>query len=409
MPSRRLTALGVIIGLSGLLESYPAAYTLYHKGLGSLFEGVQIVETGLYPTIFLLVGLGSILSLLILSTRAGSIPLRSLPVFVVLSLLAIAIDFPAYYVVMHFGPGALLKDVTITMYSYRVAGLTLIYLVGLLYLYLLLGRKFEGPVLIKAPVITEAATKQGETHREPEVELMITKLWQSRTRNSRLIGFIFLIFSGLLFVVSYASQSLLFEIASLASFIIGAALLLSEVEPRVKLFPTSSSSLGSLLALAEVAEKELQSYAAYFTPVDGDTRMKLVSKADSGELVIPSIGEGLFQAYQRELGNLSRRGLDYFSSWIPKTAVQGLNLADSLKVYLDGGGVVKTVIEKPFIRALCVREDMRTRVCCTMGCPLVASIAQTIAQSAGKSVLHMGCSYDAATQTATSLHKLLDR
>jgi len=46
-----------------------------------------------------------------------------------------------------------------------------------------------------------------------------------------------LILSAGLFILSYETLALVYELGSLAAFIIGAALILTQLEPRIKLYP----------------------------------------------------------------------------------------------------------------------------------------------------------------------------
>jgi hypothetical protein len=80
--------------------------------------------------------------------------------------------------------------------------------------------------------------------------------------------------------------------------------------------------------------------------------------------------------------------------------VDGLGLAERVEMK-SSGGEITTVIEKPFVRALCVQDFMTEGLCSTVGCPLTASVGQALARASGKPVTHRGCTYDPVTQKAT--------
>jgi hypothetical protein len=122
---------------------------------------------------------------------------------------------------------------------------------------------------------------------------------------------------------------------------------------------------------------------------------------------IEPVGKGLVVSYERELGELNGKGEDYIESWLVKTITQGLGLAESAKIKFEDGEM-QSILDKPFIRTLCVREEMTKHVCNIMGCPLIASIAQSAAKATGKKIVHVECRYDPSTQRAISRHKVKD-
>ncbi|MDA4127904.1 MAG: hypothetical protein OK422_00330 [Thaumarchaeota archaeon] len=239
-----------------------------------------------------------------------------------------------------------------------------------------------------------------------DIEKMRLRIWRARSNRSRGAGVSLVILSSVLFVVSYVTNDFVLEIASIASFSVGAVLLAYEVEPRVRLYPSSMSLLGLMKISAELLQKAGFGGAVTYEPLEDGIYMSFEKRtADGTSAKITPIGQGLFETYERELGPMSGKGEDFVTLWLPRTIVDGLGLAERMRMVRVGPDV-ETTITKPFVRALCVNEFMTKNVCPTMGCPLVASFAQALASSTGEPVSHLGCSYDPHTQTATSKHSV---
>jgi hypothetical protein len=233
---------------------------------------------------------------------------------------------------------------------------------------------------------------------------MRLRVWRARSNRSRGGGIALVILSAVLFLASYITSDFALEIASISSFAVGAVLLAYEVEPKIRLYPSSMSLLGLMKVTTKMLQKNGFGGAATFEPREDGIYMSFEKKeAASKSANIPPIGHGLFETYERELGTLSEKGADFVSLWLPRTLVDGLGLAESMKM-VRSGVEVESTMTKPFVRALCVNEFMTENVCGTMGCPLVASVAEALASSTGEPVKHLGCTYNALTQTATSKH-----
>jgi len=175
----------------------------------------------------------------------------------------------------------------------------------------------------------------------------------------------------------------------------------------VKLFPSMSSLVGPLMAVRKELEEHGVSHskAVFEKPPDAATgEVMTFADGDGGgdapRYSIPPLGEGLVHAYELELGDLVKLEVDGAKVWLPRVMVEGLGLADRVEMK-SSGDKVTTVMDKPFVRALCVQNFMADGMCQASGCPLAASVGQALARASGKRVTHHGCVYNPATQRAT--------
>ena len=241
-----------------------------------------------------------------------------------------------------------------------------------------------------------------------DVDLLRVRLWRARASHSRQAGLALVVLSSALFAGAFYTATLILEVGSVSSFVVGVALLAYEAEPRVKLFPSISSLIGPLMAVQRELEEHgvSKAMAVFERPPGAATSGEVMNFAygAGGEAPtrysIPPLGEGLVHAYELELGDLAKLDMDGAKVWLPRVMVEGLGLADRVDMK-SSGGQVTTVMEKPFVRALCVQDFMMEGICQTSGCPLAASVGQALARASGMPVVHHGCTYDPLTQRAT--------
>jgi len=239
-------------------------------------------------------------------------------------------------------------------------------------------------------------------------------LWHSRNRLGRPLGLALLALSGV-FLLAAASlpNQIVFEVISATAFVFGVVLLAAEVEPRVKLLPASESLYGPTIAFSQLASGNMKKFKAVFQPRSRDAQeggmMSLVNEddPDGSTLDVPSVGDGLFRAYERELGSLEGRDSEYLEIWLPRLITQALGLAENMKIKASSGAIKSSMV-RPFVRVLCVQESMQNNVCCATGCALAASIGQSFAAGLNRKVAHVSCTYDPITQTATATHRVLE-
>ena len=393
----------ILTAISAIAANYPTYYVMYYFGPSAFFAGISITQYSVRMSLLIFAAIVTTILNLFLIRKYLKDPKKKQTITVLLSLViisALVLNYPTYYVVYHHGIRSIFRGVSITQYSTRttsVLALLLIFLASSFWIFLRgIPRKED---------IKEVSPKEILT----QVELLRLRLWRSRAQNSRLLGLIMLILSAALFILSYETLAIVYELGSLAAFIIGAALILTQLEPRIKLYPASDAPLGSLLALSSaITDRYGEFKAVYSSDYEGDHMLVIKGEGDeTPSLKIEPIGKGLVVSYERELGELNGKGEDYIESWLVKTITQGLGLAESAKIKFEDGEM-QSILDKPFIRTLCVREEMTKHVCNIMGCPLIASIAQSAAKATGKKIVHVECRYDPSTQRAISRHKVKD-
>jgi len=220
-----------------------------------------------------------------------------------------------------------------------------------------------------------------------------------RTGSSRILGVALILTSAILFLISFVTGYLAFELASLVSFILGIALLAVEIEPRVRLSVAGDGMLGSLRSL-DAALRELKATGkASYVPVGNEVKMVFAQTEWSSDLRMPPVGSGIQSEIEGELGDMNQKGLEFFNTWIPKVIEDNLSLAAGAKASWEGGDL-KFTMNRPFVRRLCVDPFVNANVCCKMGCPLAGAVAQALASSTGRDVKFENCVYDPKTQTA---------
>lgn len=234
-----------------------------------------------------------------------------------------------------------------------------------------------------------------------DVDTLRTKMWRKRSSHSKTTGGLLVLASTYLFVVAYLLPNLAVEIASVSCFTIGIFLLAYEAEPRMKLYPASMSLLGSMQVMVSAMKQQKWGGSAVYSPEETGLTVNFAQGLDPNPSSLSPCGHGLYEAYERELGDLRGKGSDYANLWLPRVMVDGLGLAQHVRIHQKKEGI-DAVMVKPFVRSLCVNEFMTKNVCGTIGCPLVASVSEALALSSGKPVRHLGCGYDPITQTATA-------
>ncbi|MEM0117543.1 MAG: hypothetical protein QXV32_03775 [Conexivisphaerales archaeon] len=395
--------------IAAAAANYPTYYVMYHSGISAFFTGIPITQYSIRMSFLVFVAVISSLLNLYLIKRyyMRTEPKKSIRRYVLLSaaiiVLALMLNYPSYYAVYYHGLRSFFEGVIITQYSYRATAILALLLVFLVASFVTFIRQTAAKVVTAEREITQKKPELSDS------ELLRVKMWRARAQNSRLLGLIMLILSAALFLLSYETLAIVYEVGSLAAFVIGAALILTQLDPKVKLYPASDTSLGPLLALAEMLRGRYGMFSVTFESTDEGDKMVVTPKGNTEtmQLSLEPIGEGLVRSYERELGELNGKGEDYIESWLTKTLSQGLGLVESAKiVFIDGE--MQSTLQKPFVRTLCVQQEMTEHVCNTMGCPLIASLGQSAAKATGKKISHIECKYDPSTQRVVSRHKMED-
>jgi hypothetical protein len=221
------------------------------------------------------------------------------------------------------------------------------------------------------------------------------------------MGLLLVVSSAVLFVVAFFFPILVVEVSSIVAFTVGVYLIAYDAEPRVRLYPAAMSMLGPIQTMVAQMKRGVLVGRAVYIPDGTNVSMFGSESPHTADNGLPPCGHGLLEAYENELGPVGGEGIEKALLWLPRVMVDGLNLAKGVRMKKSGDQVT-TVAERPFVRALCMNDFMTANVCGTTGCPLMASVAETLAKSTKNAVKHLACSYDPVTQTATAKHQVLE-
>ena len=256
-----------------------------------------------------------------------------------------------------------------------------------------------------------------------ELERLRLQLWRARSRNSRRLGGVMLILSATLLVIAYFTRYIIFEVTALLTLAIGTFLLVINMEPQVRLRPANQAFIPLIQIFINLKQVFKATGKGIFIPcktgevkllllkgerVDKSLMFKIVEEGKfplSDGLLLPSLGQGLYELYEEELNEIRGKDLAYIFEWLPRVIVDGLNLCEKVQMIMVDDNV-HTVLTKPFVRDICQRKDMKEHLCNSTGCPLTASIAETLAASTGQPVHHIECRYEPLRQEAYAIHKL---
>ena len=219
-----------------------------------------------------------------------------------------------------------------------------------------------------------------------------------RAGSSRILGLALIASSAVLYLVSFITDFLPFEVASLVSFVLGIGLLAVELEPRVKVRIASDGMLGYIRSLNDTLRSLKVVGKATYVPRGGQVTMSMVQ--DGGSPVeLPPVSGGIYEEIVGELGEINQKGEAYFDLWMPRVMMENLSMVDEMKVS-RAGATVKVSMGRPFVRRLCVDPFVNANVCCRMGCPLAGAVAQALAAATAKEVRFEGCTYDPKSRRA---------
>jgi hypothetical protein len=222
-----------------------------------------------------------------------------------------------------------------------------------------------------------------------------------RTSGSRLLGIVLVITCAVFFLVAFVTGFLVFEVASLVSFILGVALLAVELEPRVRISVAADTALGYLRTLDKALNLLHASGKATYSNRGGSIAMVIPGTGASPWVELPPVGDGLYHEVSDQVGDLNNQGYEFFRMWVPRALADDLSMAEEVGVS-RAEDKVDVSMKKPFVRPLCVDPFVNSRVCCRMGCPLAGAVAQSLAAATGREVQFENCAYDPKTQRAVT-------
>ncbi len=245
-----------------------------------------------------------------------------------------------------------------------------------------------------------------KTRERSLIQGFTDKLKDARTRRSREVGLAMLAVSVAFFALSFITRYLLFEVSSLTAFVLGVILLVSDAEQHIRLYSAAAALEGPVRTIVLMLRDKGWTGTGVFVPEKYSVKVRFATRGKANDpILIEPYGEGLFAAYQSEIGDIANRGREFAITWIPRVLVDALGLAEKVKMATKDTEVTTTLV-RPFVRPLCVMPFFTENVCNTMGCPLINSIGHALAVAEGKEVSHVKCTYDPLTQTAVATHRV---
>lgn len=263
---------------------------------------------------------------------------------------------------------------------------------------------------------------------EEELMRLRERLWKIRGRRSRVTGAAFLIVSGFFLFLAYVTRYIVFEVISILALLLGVVFVFTSVESYVRTSVANRAVVSALMPLAKFMNHlDVDRKAVYIPALSNADKGRMFIRLNSESPVrplfggledataidtsalgrgvfLPSIGSGLLQLYERELGDIRNFDLDYFVEWFPRVFVEGLKMAERMEMLREDDEVKVKVVESA-LRYLCEDKDVR-RVCEVVGCPIVVSIGEAIAKNRGCAVFYLKCEYDLLRRETNVSYKL---
>lgn len=236
------------------------------------------------------------------------------------------------------------------------------------------------------------------------------RLWRYERRPSQVFAAVLSSLGGIALVFAYLLSSLILTFIGLGLVFWG--LLLFYVRPArfVKGEILSPLLLGYLESLDRLVSSQgykgkpiflppryLKAYRSgmVFIPAEGDSRIPPVEDLARDDVfydnprgvLLSSPGFGLMRLYEKELGvDFARIDLDYVASNLPRSLVEGLELAEEAELNLDGNEVTLKISGDLCI-AVCEGVNSVAHADGHLGCPFCGSVALAVARASGKAVL----------------------
>jgi hypothetical protein len=245
-----------------------------------------------------------------------------------------------------------------------------------------------------------------------------------RGRYSRTVGTIILLFSALLLILAFLTHYLPFEVMSIVCLLAGVIFIFRSTEQYIKTDTAVMTVLSSLNILADFIkdlkgdgdtvfipspfEEKPDKVYIYKGALKSSSNVISLKKDDlvkTGKLV-PSPGGLFVKLYGEEIGKLQDVELDYLLEWLPRIMVSELQLAEKIEFTRVKDEVYMSMVS-PVFGKVCQSKDVE-RVCSTIGCPISASVAESLVKTT-KRVVRMKCRYDAESGNITAVFTLGSR
>jgi hypothetical protein len=263
---------------------------------------------------------------------------------------------------------------------------------------------------------------KSEKEVEDELVRLRLKIWKSRSRFSRSAGIALLVTSAIFLFLAYITRYIVFEVSSILALFLGVIFVLSEVEPHVKLRVANEAITSPLSTLCEIVNHfDLHGRGIYiptkkegqvklFLPKDEDCRIPKINEITGDEiiskagLVLSPIGRNLLKLYEEEIGDVDDHDLNYLMEWLPRVIVGELKLAEALEIAKNNENILVKITNLS-INGFCKNTEVK-RLCTSIGCPVISSIAEAIAKNTGRIVYYRNCAYEPSTRINEANYQL---
>jgi len=214
------------------------------------------------------------------------------------------------------------------------------------------------------------------------------RLWSSRRRRTRYGGIALLTVGSLSLALVLITRELVFEIAFLLSVPLGILVMFMTVEPYVRAGTANAVVMSSLLGAKALLGESTTSERPVFEPTEGGVQVRFGGLSSSSPTALPELAKPLTRIYELEMGDLSRLELGYLFRNLPKVIVDGLQLADAVRIEAEGDGV-SVAIERPTFWPIYLEDELRP-LYERIGCPLAWSVGEALAKCSGRLVSYLG-------------------
>jgi len=220
-------------------------------------------------------------------------------------------------------------------------------------------------------------------------------------------------------ILGFVTRYIVFEVVSIAAFLLGSAFTFSSMESYIKARAASSAFASSLKSLAGLLSRDGFVGRLVFVPNREKNNVTAVIEKEAGgstgtshgldTVSITPIGEDLVKMYDEELDGISGKDVDYLSLWLPKVIVDAYGLASKMKIRKIGENEFSFVFERPMFRDMCsefIESGQRELICAKIGCPFSGSVPHAFSKALGKVVYFDGCRYDPLKRNATGTFRI---
>lgn len=225
----------------------------------------------------------------------------------------------------------------------------------------------------------------------------------------------------MLLLLAYFTRYLVFEVTSIAALLMGSAFVFTSMESYVKTRPANLSVRAPLMSLHQSLVGAGLTGRVLYVPGkrEGEQVKMFVPKPDVGStkfsedpflgdahgVLLTPPGEGVVKILAEELDGLADKELKYLEEWLPRAVVEGLGLAESMKLEVKDDDI-KVEIRRPSFQSLCQDAELNETVCLRFGCPFSSGVAASLAESTGRVVKFVTCGHDSNKETSSGLYRL---